>query len=194
MTPEVTTLEPRILSALIGALFVAVGWFVTAQRERRAARRARLQRERDLRTAIAAEIGAHVAALRLFDLDRQWRLIVGRMEDDPGYVPVVPTERNTVIFLALLAEVQILPQPAIEPVVRYYTQLFAVEAIVADLRSRQFRDAMGQGERIEMFTDYIALKQEALARGEAALAALHPSPRDAWWRRSGGDDAPAARL
>ena len=164
--------HPRVTSALIGAAFVALGWFASARRERAAVRRARVQRERDMRTALAAEIEAHVEALRLFDLEEQWRLIVGRMEEDSGYVPTVPTERNDVIFRALVEEVSILPEEAIGPVVRYYAQLAAVEAIVGDLRSSQFRERMGQAERIAMYTDYIGLKQETLVRGEAALAAL----------------------
>ena len=170
-------LHPRVTSALIGAGIVALGWLAAAQRDRGAARRARVQRERDMRTALAAEIGAHVEALRLFDLERQWRLIVGRMEEDTGYVPAVPTERNDVVFRALLGEVSVLPETAIGPVVRYYAQVFAVEAIVGDLRSAQFRQHMAQPERISMYTDYIGLKQEALVRGEAALAALRPDPR-----------------
>lgn len=180
MNPE-ALFEPRVVSALIGGVIVALGWFVSARREAYAARRARASRERDMRTALAAEIGAHVEALRLFDLDRQWREIVGRMEEDPAYAPTVPTERNNVVFLALLDEVQVLPEPAIGPVVRYHAQLFAVEAIIGDMRSPQFRRAMGQPERIAMFTDYIALKQEALARGEAALAALRDKGRRPWW-------------
>ena len=175
-------LHPRVTAALIGAAFVALGWFASSRRERGAVRRARRQRERDMRTALAAEIAAHVEALRLFDLEEQWRLIVGRMEDDPAYVPAVPTERNDVIFRALLEEVSVLPEGAIGPVVRYYAQVFAVEAIAGDLRSPQFRDAMAQPERIAMYTDYIALKQETLVRGEAALAALRSERRRWPWR------------
>ena len=165
-------LDPRVASALIGATIVALGWLAAAMRERRAARRSRRERERDMRTALAAEIGAHVEALRLFDLARQWREIVGRMEADPAYAPTVPTERNDVIFRALLGEVSVLPETAIGPVVRYYAQISAVEAIIGDLRSRLFREVMAQPERIAMYTDYIGLKQEALVRGEAAMAAL----------------------
>ena len=163
--------DSRVTSALIGALVVAAGWFATGLRERRGARRARLQRVADLRIALAAEIEVYVSALRLFDLEEQWLRIVGRMEADPGYVPVIPTERSDVVFLALIEEVQVLPEGAIGPVVRYYSQLFAIGAIIGDLRSELFRE-MAQPERIEMYTDYIGLKIEALARGEAAIAAL----------------------
>ena len=75
------------------------------------------------------------------------------------------------VFLALIEEVQVLPEAAIGPVVRYYSQLFAIGAIVGDLRADLFRE-MAQPERIEMYTDYIGLKLEALTRGEAAIAAL----------------------
>ena len=166
--------DSRVTSALIGALVVAVGWFATGLRERRGARRARRQRVSDLRIALAAEIEVYVSALRLFDLEEQWLRIVGRMEADPGYVPAIPTERNDVVFLALIEEVRLLPEAAIGPVVRYYSQLFAIGAIVGDLRSELFRE-MDQPERIEMYTDYIGLKLEALERGEVAVAALRAS-------------------
>lgn len=167
--------DSRVLAAVIGAAAVALGWFVAGRRERGAERRLRRQRERDMRAALSAEIGAHVEALRMFDLEEQWRLIVGRMEADPAYVPTVPRERNDVMFRAMVEEVSVLPEGAIGPVVRYYGQLFAVGAIVGDLRSNAFRERMGQPERIAMYTDYIGLKQEALVRGEAALAALRPA-------------------
>lgn len=169
--------DSRVLAAVIGAAAVALGWFVTARRERGSERRRRRQQERDMRAALSAEIGAHVEALQMFDLEEQWRLIVGRMEDDPSYVPIVPRERNDVMFRALVQEVSVLPEGAIGPVVRYYGQLFAVDAIVGDLRSIAFRERMGQSERIAMYTDYIGLKQEALVRGKEALAALRPKGR-----------------
>ena len=96
------------------------------------------------------------------------------MEEDAKYVPVVPSERNDTIFSALIAEIHVLPEPVIQPVVGYYNQVFAVDAIIDDLRSDLFRE-MDQVQRIGMYTDYIALKQEALARGEVALNALRVS-------------------
>ncbi len=167
-------LGPAVVAAGIAALVNLLGLIVTGRRLRGQERRRRLEREDDLRIALAAEVAAHVELLRLFDLDEQWRRIVGRMEAEPDYAPFVPSERNDTVFRALVAEIQVLPEGAIEPVVRYYGQLHAIEAVVGDLRSEVFR-AMDQAERIAMYTDYIALKKEALARGEAAIDALRPS-------------------
>ena len=170
-------LDPRITSAVIGASALAIGWLAAARRERGTARRARIQRENDLRIALGAEIATHVQALRLFDLEEHWRRVVLRMEADPEFVPLVPTERSNAIFSALITEVQVLPRGAIEPVVRYYALLYAIEGMVGDLRSEQYR-GLPQDRRIEMFGDYIALRQEALSLGETAMAAL-ADPRPA---------------
>ena len=186
--PPTWLLDSRILAAVIGAAAVALGWFVTARREKGAERRARLQRERDMSAAIAAEIGAHVEALQMFDLEEHWRMAVVRMEADPNYVITVPRERRDVMFRALIEEVTVLPDAAIGAVVRYYVQLFAVEAIVGDLRSSAFRERMTQPQRIAMYTDYIGMKQEALVRGEAALETLKP-PRRRRLLRSSRDAA-----
>lgn len=67
-----------------------------------------------------------------------------------------------------------LPEPVIAPVMAYYNQVFAVEAMIEDLRSDLFHN-MDQVQRIAMYTDYIALKQEALVRGEIAMNALRDS-------------------
>ena len=174
MTPEVA-LDPRILAALIGGLVVAMGWVIASWRERGSARRTRLQREADLRIALGAEIEAHVKALRFFDLEERWRRIVLRMEDDADYVPLIPITRANVIFTALIAEVQVLPQSAIEPMVRYYTQLQAIEAMVMDMRSVAFR-RLAQDRRIAMYTDYISLTLEARELGELAITALRDRP------------------
>ena len=172
-----TLSDPRITGALIGALVVAAGWLVTGLRERMEERRARREREGDVRIALAAEVKAYVAALRDFDPLEQWREITLRMEREPDYVPTVSTERADVVFAALVSEVQVqvLPVAAIDPVVRYYSHLRALEAIVGDLRSPLYR-RMGQSERIEMYTDYVSMRLRALELGQAAIAALEADP------------------
>lgn len=169
--------DSRVLAAVIGAAAVALGWFVSVWREKGAERRVRRQRERDMRAALSAEIGAHVETLAMFDLEEQWRLVVARMEADPGYVPTVPRERNDLVFRALVEEVIVLSDSAIDAVVRYYVQLSKIEAVVSDLRSTAFRIQMDQPARIMMFTDYIGLKQEAQLLGETALEALETARR-----------------
>ena len=167
-------IDPRVQQAVVAGVFVAVGWVFNGYQNRKRERRRRLERMQDVQTALIAEIDHYIVTLKQFDLSASWSRIVTAMEDDMSYIPVVPSERNDAIFSALIAEIHVLPEPVIQPVVGYYNQVFAVDAIIDDLRSDLFRE-MDQIQRIGMYTDYIALKQEALARGEVALRALRVS-------------------
>ncbi|MEP3345565.1 MAG: hypothetical protein ABJN34_11995 [Litoreibacter sp.] len=167
-------IDARVPQAVVGGVFIALGWVFNGWQNRKRDRRRRLERVQDVQTALIAEIDHYVMTLKLFDLSATWSRIVSAMEDDSSYIPAVPSERNDTIFAALVADVHILPDPVIQPVVGYYNQVFAVDAIIDDLRSDLFRE-MDQVQRIGMYTDYIALKQEALARGEMALKALRNS-------------------
>ncbi|WP_298257296.1 hypothetical protein [uncultured Litoreibacter sp.] len=174
MTMFTHLIDPRVQQAIVAGVFVALGWVFNGHQNRKRERRRRLERVQDVQTALIAEIDHYVVTLKLFDLSASWSRIVAAMEEDAKYIPVVPSERNDTIFTALVAEIHVLPDPVIQPVVGYYNQVFAVDAIIDDLRSDLFRE-MDQVQRIGMYTDYIALKQEALARGEMALRALRDS-------------------
>ena len=163
--------DPRLGAALVGALVVALGWFVSSYRERGRDRRRRQERSIDVQTALAAEIQHYVDILGNpeFDLKSGWENVVRRMEADDKYVPLIPSERNDTMFQSILPDVQILPEQIIRPVVRYYNQVFAIEAIIEDLRSEQFlSENTPQQQRIELYTDYISLKLEALRLGQNA--------------------------
>ena len=163
--------DPRLSAALVGALVVALGWLVSGARERRRERRRRHERSIDVQTALGAEIQHYVDILNNpeFDLKSVWEDIVRRMEADDAYVPLIPSERNDTMFQSILPDVQILPEKIIRPVVRYYNQVFAIEAMIEDLRSDQFRSPdTPQQQRIELYTDYISLKLEALQLGKKA--------------------------
>ena len=165
------TLNVQVTVALIGGAIVAFGWFVNAWRDRADQRRARIERVRDVQTALAAEILPYLEALELFDLNQHLINMVERIWGDEDYVPVVPTERNDTVFRAILPNIHLLPEPVIRPVVRYYSQLFAIEAIIEDLRSEVFK-TMGPERREAMYADYISLKLQAIALGKSAVSAI----------------------
>ena len=96
------------------------------------------------------------------------------METEENYAPFVPSELNDSVFKTVMTYLSILPEQVIGPVVRYYNQVFAIEAMIEDLRSYKF-DGMDQEQRIKMYTDYISLKLEALDQGNQAIETLNAS-------------------
>ncbi len=162
---------PVIIAAAIAAMVNVLGWFVASWRDRRADDRRREEKRGDLSTALLAEITHYRDALAFFDLDEIWKMVVSDMERDEAYVPFIPSERNDTIFRAILGEIHILPEGVIQPVTRYYNQVFAIDAIIADLRSDAFRREP-QMKRIAAYTDYISLKKEAQAAANEAIKAL----------------------
>lgn len=133
---------------------------------------------RDVQTALRAEIRHYADALALFDLEESWALVVGQMEEDASYMPTIPSEVNDTVFRAIVGEVHVLPGPVIEPVVRYYNQVFAIEAMIADMRGGMMAGMTRTGQ-IAAYTDYIALKIEALKQGRQAISAINQALGDA---------------
>ncbi len=175
MTPE-AWIGPAIVAAIISGVISVVGWVLTGRRELSGERRRRAERRVDVQTALRAEIQHYVDILSNpdFDLNDTWEQVVSEMEDEPGYVPLIPSERNDTVFRAIVQDIHILPGEVVQPVVRYYNQVFAIDAMIADLRGNGFASAE-QDQRIKMYTDYISLKLEALEQGRSAISALNQS-------------------
>lgn len=167
---------PAIVAAVISGIISIAGWVLSGRREISRERRRRRERREDVQTALRAEIQHYVDILSNpeFDLNQTWEIVVSEMEEDEGYVPLIPSERNDTVFRSILQEIHILPGSVIQPVVRYYNQVFAIDAMIADLRGNGFAGA-DQEQRIKMYTDYIALKLEALRQGRATIDALDTS-------------------
>jgi len=162
---------PVIIAATIAGLVNVLGWFVSNWRDRAAEGRRRQEKQNDICTALLAESVHYRDGLEYFDLNALWETVAGEMEEDASYLPFIPSERNDTIFRAIVSNIHILPEAVIMSVARYYNQIFAVEAIIDDLRS----DAMkteGQEKRISIYTDYISLKKQSLADGISAIDAL----------------------
>jgi len=162
---------PVIIAAAIAAMVNVLGWFVASLRDRRADDRRRREKQDDMATALMAEIAHYRDALTFFDLDEVWENVAEEMADNEDYMPFIPSERNDTIFRAFLAEIHILPEDVIQPVTRYYNQVFAIDAVISDLRSAAFK-AEPYRTRFAVYTDYISLKKQALVDGDSAIAAL----------------------
>lgn len=171
MTWSAAILDPRVTQALIAGAFVALGWVVNGRANRRRAAELRAKRVRDMQRAVFAEIRAYLAVLERDHLAEYGARIATRIEAEPDYFPVIPTEHNDAIFRALVSEIHVLPRDVIDPVVLYYSQINAIGAMIEDLRSLQ-KPQIGAMRAAAMYRDYIAMKLGAMELGEAALGAI----------------------
>ena len=97
--------------------------------------------------------------------------IAHRIETEPGYFPVIPTEHNDAIFRAIVGELHVLPRDTVDPIVLYYSQLNAIAAMIADLRALD-PAKIGAARASAMYRDYISMKLGAIELGESAQAAI----------------------
>lgn len=171
MTPLDPYVSPQAQQAIIAGLFVAIGWWVVAFQNRRRAADLRAERVRDVQRALFAEIRAYLAVLRRDDVATYGARIMERILTEPGYFPVIPTERNDAIFRAIVGEIHVLPRDTVDPVVLYYSQLNAIAAMIDDLRMLDVAK-IGPERAAGMYRDYISMKVEAIEMGDNALEAI----------------------
>lgn len=168
---NLTLSDPRIVSAMIGAAVVALGWFISGFRERLRVRTQRGERVSDVQRALFAEVRAYIEVLKRDNLDAYEQAMIARMEADAKFIPLIPTEDNDTIFRSIVADIHVLPRSSIDPIVLYYSQLNAISAIISDLRSKAYAE-LSVSRRIAMYRDYISLKREAIDLGDYALDML----------------------
>lgn len=160
--------DPQVQAAVLAGLFLAAGWVVNGREQRRAAQALRDERVRDVLRALYSEIRAYVSQLRDDDIGAYGATIRDRILAEPGFVPVIPTERNDTMFRVVVGEIQILPDATIHSVVLYYSQLVAIEAMIGDLRALD--PARIAPPRVAaMYGDYLLMKIDAAQLGAAAL-------------------------
>lgn len=173
MPPLDHILSPQAQQAVIAGLFLAVGWWVVAAQNHKRDQRQRDERVADIQRALLAEIRAHVAALERQTLDDpdEREAMVSRLVAG-GHVPILPHDANDRIFRAIVDEVHVLPEWAIDPVVRYYRLLAVRAALAQDIRG----NAKDHPDRAtDMFRDYLTLNDETLATGRRAMIVLTAS-------------------
>ena len=171
MPPFDQILAPQAQSAVIAGLFLAIGWWVVAWQSRKRDLKLRAERVRDVQRALFAEIRAYLAVLERDHIAEYGAAIASRVETEPGYFPVIPTEHNDAIFRAIVSEIHVLPRDTVDPVVLYYSQLNAIGAMIADLRALDTA-RIGPDRAAAMYRDYISMKLGAIELGEGALTAI----------------------
>ena len=169
--------DPRIWQAVIAGLFVAVGWMVNGAQNRRDAARLRREQREDVQRAMVAEIKHYLEVLDGEDLNAAWEAMQPRIAD--GYVPFLPSEFNDMVFQSVLENIHILPKEVIDPVVKYYSQLNAIEVQIADSRLKAFTEGSDEDtlQRREIaYFEYLQMKQRARTYAVEALNQMGVDP------------------
>ena len=168
LRPLAPDVDPRVSQALIVGTVVAVGWLTTAIFAELAKRRERSERRRDYHRAIYAEIGNNLATLESAEaIDAYAEGLMGRMRADPAFVPFIPQEHNDHVYNAIIDRIEVLPRQTIDAIVAYYSQIKSISTLVQDMRGAAFK-RLEQDRRIAMYSDYVAMKKQALAFGTYA--------------------------
>ncbi|MEM1314923.1 MAG: hypothetical protein AAGI51_10240 [Pseudomonadota bacterium] len=159
---------PAVVAALVAA---AITW----GREAYLDRTRRRERVRDVQIALAAEIRAYVAVLERDDPAVYGAAMGARIREagdgEGRFTPFILRERNDTVFNALLPEIQMVPEGAVDDVVVYYQQTVAIAALAEDMRTEAY-GALEAERRAAIYADYTSMKVEALRLGKAALASL----------------------
>lgn len=173
-------LNERVIAALVTALVgggvVAAGWVITHLLSRARDRALREERIADIQRALLAEIRAHVFALEEQQAAREMPAL--KTVTDEDYLPILPHDANDRMFRAIVEEVHLLPEWAIDPVVRYYRLLAVRAALAQDIRSniKEYPRRAAQ-----MFRDYLDITEETWDNGleavEVLTASLKGGPR-----------------
>lgn len=183
-----------LLAASLSAVVALAIWAGNKAWERREARRLRWAQIADIQRALLAEVEAHVYQLRLNDLQAHRREMLERMEREPDFVVMVPSETHATIFRALLPQIHLLPGPVVEPVSLYYSQIITVAHLADDIRSDRYA-GISPDRRAAIYGHFIEMKVEALRMGEVARDALKMSiermDRPAYWFSSPAADPSA---
>ena len=162
----------RVQQAAIAGIVIAAGWFMGFLLREVGQHMGRIERLRDVHRALYAEIQHNLDNLGSpGDLIVYRDEMLARMAEGDGFVPFIPRERNDMVFRAILPEIQLLPQVSIDPIVGYYSQLAALETLIEDMRGESFK-TMAPSRRAAIYTDYIALKTQAVAYGRHALTMI----------------------
>ena len=162
----------QVQQAAIAGLVVATGWFTGFMLREASQQLDRQERLRDAHRALFAEIKHNVDNLgSAEDLRAFGAAMLARIVEGDGFAPFIPRERNDTVFAALLPNIHILPRSTIDPVVQYYSQLAAQDALADDMRGESFR-TMSPQRRAALYRDYIGLKLRALDYGNEALKTI----------------------
>ena len=99
------------------------------------------------------------------------------------YSVLVPTPADHAIYQKLVADIHLLPEAVIDPIVLYYRQRDTIEKLVENMRGPEFRDRDAV-QQLEMYRDYLLLRQHLKKLAEVSIEAVDCAPSIAGTRAS----------
>jgi hypothetical protein len=155
-------------AALIAALLVVAGWFVTFlfQQEERAADQI------DLMLALRAEVWVF-----LNDLQRNVRndpeaRLAAELDATPDAAPFFPQPGPAIVFEANAAQIARLPHGTVDEVVQFYSVLAGVRQFAAELREPVFLSRPAVNRRLA-YGQFLKNLVDLTVLADAAVAALN---------------------
>ena len=166
------TLRP----ALIAALVVVTGWFVTFLFQETRQAEERRSDQVDLMTALRAEIWIFVANFNRADTEAALEDLSTRLDqalhDGADYLPFLTLDAEPVIFDALAGQVQRLPGEIVDPVIQFYSLLTDVRQFALDLREPSFT-GLPLARRDRAYRDYFEMRLTLGRLGNQAIYAIN---------------------
>jgi hypothetical protein len=143
----------------------------------------RRTKEIELVVALGAEISTAVETLAGYTDTESAAKIVEGLQTDPGYKIFIPLDRDYFIFDRVKADISLLPEAVILPVVRFYDEIGGFDVLVAEFQAARFESF--PPERRKVYVEYMpAAATSVVAAGRAAISALRGERRDVQRRRT----------
>ena len=170
---------PAIVAAFISGLVSLIVVQLNFAQSRKADRSRRAEKVRDFQVALRAEIRSELRNLSQHDVETQLADVRRMYESDATYSVTVPRPVQQAVFESLVAEIHVLPEAVIDPVVLYSRQRNVIAALVTDMREPTFRQ-LSKDQQLKMYEDYLSMWstwREFAAHAEHTLSESISIPR-----------------
>ena len=131
----------------------------------------RRTKEIELVVALGAEINTAVENLSDYARPESASKIVEGLQEDPDYKIFVPLDRDYFIFDRVKADISLLPEAVILPVVRFYDEVGGFDVLVTEFQAARFETLPAERRKV-----YVELMPPAaasvVAAGNSAIAML----------------------
>lgn len=165
-------------TALIAGTVIATGWVATFLAAEYQRARDRNQTQQDVLVALQSEVFAIIEKLDkdaiAADAERVQERIAAGGDGAGAYYPFSVSESPPIVYQAVSGSISVLDAVTLEPVLRFYAAFSELTAVVADVRSAEFR-ALSADRRVAVHKGLTQNRIATLTWGLRALVAINMS-------------------